>query len=124
MRPSARWMLLAGLASIGTAKLASWLLAGDALAPPWQLLLALLPIPFFIGFIWAELAYWRALDELHRRIALDALAVAFPAAIALGYLVESLQQAGFLAGVGIGDVWPWMGLLWLPALLWSRARYA
>ena len=94
MRPSARWMLLAGLASIGTARLASWLLAGDAL------------------------------DELHRRIALDALAVAFPAAIALGYLVESLQQAGFLAGVGIGDVWPWMALLWLPALLWSRARYA
>jgi hypothetical protein len=65
----------------------------------------------------------RGLDELQRRIQLEALAIAFPAAMMLGMAVEYLQKAGFARGVEVGDVWPIMLLLYVPAILFARWRY-
>lgn len=55
---------------------------------------ALLPAVAMAAFLWAEIGCVRQLDELHRRVQLEALAVAFPLAILLVFTVGSLERAG------------------------------
>ena len=88
-----------------------------------QVIISLLPIPFFIAFIWAELRWIRDQDEFHRGVILESLAIAFPLAIVIGVVVEALQKAGVLTTLTVGDVWPFMALTWLPALWIARRRY-
>jgi hypothetical protein len=121
-----RWLFnpyAAGALSAGSALVAAWLLRGTALPQASRVLVALLPVPFFLLFIAAELVWIRRTDEFHRRVLLDSLAIAFPAGIALGIAVEGLQRAGFLSEWRIGEFWPLMGLLFIPALLLSYKRY-
>jgi hypothetical protein len=101
----------------------SWLLEAHALSPALRLLVALVPVPVFTGFIVSEIQVLRRLDELQKRIQLEALAIAFPAGIILAIAVEYLQKAGFLTEWTFGDVWPYMALLYLPAYLIARGRY-
>ncbi len=101
----------------------SWLLESFDLARGIRLLAGLFPVPVFSLFIFAEIRLLRRLDEMHKRIQLEALAIAFPAAIVLGLAVEYLQKAGFLSGWDAGDVWPYMALLYFPAYLLARRRY-
>jgi hypothetical protein len=84
---------------------------------------AVLPVPFFLWFIVAELRWVRSLDEFHQRVVLQSLAIAFPAALLLAVTVERLQKGGFVTGWSVGDVWPFMALLWLPALWIAYRRY-
>ena len=93
------------------------------LDPSARLALALLPVVLFAGLISVFVLAARALDELQRKIQLEALAIAFPAAGALGMTVEYLQKAGFVLDWTIGDVWPWMILLYVPAWFAARWRY-
>ena len=86
-------------------------------------IISLLPIPFFIAFIWVELRWIRAQDEFYRGVILESLAIAFPLAIVIGVVVEALQKAGVLTTLTVGDVWPFMALMWLPALWIARRRY-
>jgi hypothetical protein len=44
-------------------------------------------------------------------------------AIALAVVMESLQKAGLLQMLSVGDAWPWMALTWLPALWIAVRRY-
>lgn len=123
-RRSSGPLVVAGGASVVSALLSSWLLPSESVAAGLRLLVALLPVPFFLWFILAEVRWVRALDEFHRRVILDSLAMAFPAAIALGVLLESVQRAGYLSGWTIGDAWPAMALLWVPSLWIAYRRYA
>ena len=66
---------------------------------------------------------FRHQDEFHRGVLLESLAIAFPMAIALAVVIESLQKAGLLPTLSVGDVWPWMALTWLPALWIAVRRY-
>jgi hypothetical protein len=112
-----------GALSVGATRAANALLRGDGL-PQWaRVVVALVPLIFFFAFIWAELRWIRSQDEYHRAVLLESLAIAFPLAIAMAVAVESLQKAGVLANLTIGDVWPWMALTWLPALWLARLRY-
>ena len=61
-------------------------------------------------------------DEVFQR-KLEALAIAFPAAMLVGMGVEYLQKAGFARSLDVGDVWPVMFLLYVPALLFAHWRY-
>lgn len=60
--------------------------------------IALLPLPAFGWFLWRYVQHIRALDELRHRIELEALAIAFPLAIALLMTLGQLQKAR--SGVG------------------------
>jgi hypothetical protein len=114
--------LIAAMAAAGGAWLSSWVVRHLTLPVPARLAVALLPAPLFVWFILAELAALRRLDEFHRRVLLDALAIAFPAAILVGVTIDALQKGGFVTDWSVGDVWPFMALLWVPAL-WLAYRH-
>lgn len=101
----------------------SWSLDHVALGRWARLALALVPVGLWSAAIILLVRAMRALDELQRRIHLEALAIAFPCALMLGMTVEYLQKAGFAPGLGVGEVWPAMALLYVPALAFAHWRY-
>lgn len=114
--------LLAGLTLVAVIAV-SWSLQHLSIPPDVRLALAMIPVALWSGAIVVLVMTFRSLDELQRRIQLEALAIAFPAAMMLGMTVEYLQKAGYAVGVGVGDVWPFMFLLYVPALVYAHARY-
>lgn len=123
-RNTSRWLAIAAALSIGSALVAhrtlDWL---DVTSPVARLLIALSPVPFFVAFVLAEFRWIREQDEFHRRVLLESLAIAFPLVIAEGVTIEALQSVGYLSAVSIGDLWPFMALSWVPALLIAARRY-
>jgi uncharacterized membrane protein len=117
-------VIIAGMISGLSALLAPLILLHTNFPLAARVLISLLPLPFFIAFIWAELQWIRSQDEFHRGVILESLAIAFPLAIVIAVVVESLQNAGLLMTLTVGDVWPFMALSWLPALWVARRRYS
>jgi hypothetical protein len=70
------------------------LLQSAALVGPLRIVVAMLPLPFFLLFLLTEVRYMRNLDEMQRRIQLEALAIAFPAVLLLLLTLGLLQVAG------------------------------
>lgn len=62
---------------------------------PEALAVALLPVPAFVWFILCIVRGVRRLDELEQRIQLEALALAFPAALVIVFTAGLLDLAGF-----------------------------
>ena len=89
--------------------------------PTGRVLVALIPVPFFLFFIVAESRWIGAQDEYHRKVVLDSLAIAFPLVIAEAVTLEALQRGGLLLGVSVGDFWPYMAITWV-ACWWIAAR--
>lgn len=106
-------------AVIGT----SLALERTSLLPGWRFALALLPIPFAVWVIRTLVRELRCADEFQRHVMLESLAIAYPCALLVGMIVEYLQKGGFLVGTTVGDVWPIMGLLWVPALYYAKRSY-
>ena len=71
-------LLVRGLLWVSVYFIARGLLALDALSPPARTGIALLPIPFFAWWLWTWMRGISEMDELERRIELEALAFAFP----------------------------------------------
>jgi hypothetical protein len=111
--------ILAGLAAL----VSSWTLRNVSLPTEVRFLVALVPGPFFVWFILAELRALKRIDEFQRRVLLESLAIAFPAAITIAVVIDGLQKGGFVTGWSIGDVWPFLALTWLPALWIVDRRY-
>jgi hypothetical protein len=122
-RRPVRWLYLTGCFTLVAVIGVSWALEHASLEPPARLALALVPVALWAGAIALFVIALRSLDELQRRIQLEALAIAFPSAMLLGMLVEYLQKAGFARDLAVGDVWPVMFLLYVPALLFAHWRY-
>jgi heme/copper-type cytochrome/quinol oxidase subunit 2 len=121
--PTRRWLIVAGVLAIASALVAHRADRLGIVSPVLRVVIALLPIPFFLLFIYAEFRWISEQDEFHRRVFLESLAIAFPLVIVEGVAVEALQTAGYLASVSIGDIWPLMALTWVPALLFAARRY-
>jgi hypothetical protein len=56
---------------------------------------ALLPVPFLAAFLWIYARGVGMMDELERRIHLEALALAFPVALLVVFTAGLLDLAGF-----------------------------
>ncbi len=88
----------------------------------WLLALSLTPMIGAVAAAWAILrALWR-MDEMQRRIQLDAIALSF-----LGTALLTFGW-GFAEGSGLPhlrafQVWPIMGTLWIVGLFVARRRY-
>jgi hypothetical protein len=91
--------------------------------PPWgRVLAALLPAPFFARFLWRWMRRVAVMDELERRIELEALAVAFPLALVLLSTIDLLVVA--VPSARLDDVpWIWLPLLYYVGLWWAKRRY-
>ena len=57
------------------------------------------------GFVVALVRVARSQDEYHRRVHLDAVAIAFPISLALVFAVGYLRGEGMLAGRDPRDLW-------------------
>jgi NADH:ubiquinone oxidoreductase subunit 6 (subunit J) len=86
---------------------------------------ALLPIPPFVLFLAMVLKEIRSLDELWRRIHLEALAIAFPLAVLLLMILGLMELA---TGLSPDDwsyrhVWVFMPIFYVIGVLVSIRRY-
>lgn len=116
--------LLLALGSYAALLLVSiWWLGTEALSDsPWRIVVALLPVPAAAWALWDFVERVRSLDELLRRIHLEALAIGF------GGTLLVVFSWGFLEGVGIEPlsgfvVFGILMVLYGLGLLWAQRRY-
>ena len=95
--------------------------------PPWaRIAIALLPVPFFIFYLWTWFKGAAAMDELQRRIELEALGFAFPAAVVLLMTIGLLDLAVTLSpkDFSLHNVWLMLPLLYYIGLWRAQRRYS
>ncbi len=122
-KPATR-VLVAVIALILSIIVVSWLLETQELGPALRLALVLAPVT---AWIFALLAYFRLiqqLDELQRRIHLEALAIAFSGLAVAIFACEYLRKAGFISFLKPDYVLMMMLILWPLgfAIAWRRYR--
>jgi hypothetical protein len=93
-KPPGQWtVILTGAAWVLVYLVTRELLDRDQLPDGWRIVVALAPMIPFVFFLVFMLAGVRSMDELHRRIQLEALAIAFPLAILLFMVLGLLELA-------------------------------
>jgi hypothetical protein len=96
------------------------------IAERWiRIAVALIPIPFFVSFLWLWMKGVGTMDELERRIQLEALALAFPL---MAVLLMTLGLLEVAVGLNPDDwsfrhVWLMMPLLYYFSLWRAKRRY-
>lgn len=112
------WLLAWGISAV--------LLATLDLGTVPRAVVALLPLPAFAWFLWRYVRYIRTLDELRHRIELEALAIAFPLAVALLMGLGQLQLARpGVAGVPVtSGFWLYLAVFYLLGRGIAERRYA
>ena len=98
------------------------LLQHAAIAAPWRDVVALSPMLAALAMAWVILRELRRMDELQRRIQLEALGFSFAGTAILTF------SYGFLEGLGyprlsMFTVWPMLAALWIVGLAVARRRY-
>ena len=90
-----------------------------------DLVLALVPVPFFAALIYWYVRAVRSMDELGRRIQLEALAWAFPIALVVAFTAGLLDLAGFHGEQDwdLPRLWPLLLLPYWCALALAQRRY-
>jgi len=101
------------------------LLDSFPLDAPLRVVVALLPIPFFALFLMSILMQIRGLDELERRVHLEALVIAFPLAMLLLMTLGLLELAVSLSpdDWSYSHIWPYLALFYFLGLAIARRRY-
>lgn len=105
--------------------LARLVLKQPDLAQPLRVTVALLPIPVFALFLLSFIRGLKALDELERRIQLEALVIAFPLAILLIMMLGLLELAVPLSpeNWSYRHIWPFLTMFYFIGLAIARKRY-
>lgn len=88
-------------------------------------MVALLPLPFFLMWLVGLLREMRAMDELQRRIQLEALGVAFPLTLVLIMTLGLFEAARPLNpdNWSFRHVWQFLVLFYVIGLFVARRRY-
>jgi hypothetical protein len=119
----ARTVLVAVIALILSVIVVSWMLKSLELGPALRLVLVLAPVT---AWVFALLAYFRLiqrLDELQKRIHLEALAFAFSGLAVAMIACEYLRKAGFISTLKPDYVLMIMMVLWLIGFVIAWRRY-
>jgi hypothetical protein len=98
-------------------------LSHDGVSGGWRVVVSLLPMVPGLGMCWAVLRQLRRMDELQRRLQLEALAFAFATTALLTFSYGFLENVGF-PRASMFTVWPGMGVAWVVGLALARRRYA
>jgi hypothetical protein len=115
--------MMAALAVYGVMLVGSIeLLTHVAMASPWRDIVALCPMLPAAAVAWIVLRELRRMDELQRRIQLEAIGFSFAGTAILTF------SYGFLEGLGyprlsMFSVWPILAVLWIVGLVMARRRY-
>jgi hypothetical protein len=95
-------------------------------AQTWlRVAIALLPMPFFVWYLWTWFTGAAAMDELQRRIELEALGFAFPATVVFLMTIGLLDLAVTLPpdDFSLHHIWLMLPLLYYIGLLRAKRRY-
>jgi hypothetical protein len=90
-----------------------------------RITIALAPIPIFAWFLVSFIGTIRSLDELERRIHLEAMAIAFPVGILLLQILALMQRAVELKfeDWSYAHVWIYLPIFYFLSLGLVRKRY-
>ncbi len=101
------------------------MLLEQRLGAPLAIAVALLPVPFFGLWLLAMVRGIRQMDELERRIQLEAVAVGFPLALLLLMTLGLLELAITLSpdDWSYRHVWAFLPIFYLVGLALARRRY-
>jgi hypothetical protein len=118
------WQLGGSLVAYTALLMASILALQHGVQPgPWRTAIAVMPMLPAVGICWAVTANLRRIDEMQRRVQLEALALAFMGTAFITFTYGFLENAG-LPRLSMFAVWPLMGTLWIIARLACARRYA
>jgi hypothetical protein len=118
-------LLARGLLWVSVYLLAHGLLMRD-LPPAVRVIVALLPVPFFVWYVWTWMRGVGEMDELERRIELESLGFAFPATLVWLMTIGLLDLAVPLDTEAFSGhhVWLMMPMLYYVGLWRAKRRYA
>jgi hypothetical protein len=118
-------LLVRGLLWLSVYLISRGLLAMDIASPALRVAIALVPAPFFVWWLWTWMKGVSEMDELERRIELEALALAFPLAVVFLMTMGSLDVAVALDpdDWSIRHVWAMMPMLYYIGLWRAKRRY-
>lgn len=118
-------MLVRGLLWFSIYALSRGLLAMDLEPAALRVGIALMPVPFFVWWLWTWMMGVSQMDELERRIELEALAFAFPLAVILLMTLGLLDIAVPLNpdDFSLRHIWALMPLLYYIGLWRAKRRY-
>jgi hypothetical protein len=118
-------LLIRGLLWVSLYMISRGLLALGSLPPAARIAVALLPVPFFVYYLWTWMKGVSEMDELERRIELEALGFAFPAAVVVLMTFGLLEVAITLNpdDFGLRHVWALMPVLYYAGLWRAKRRY-
>ena len=103
-----------------------WALESDVQSNALRIVIALAPTPFFIWWLWTWLEGVSRMDELQRRIELEALAFAFPVTLVLLATLGLIDVAITLNpdDFSLRHVWLMMPMLYYIGLWRAQRRYS
>jgi hypothetical protein len=116
-------MLVAVIALILSFIVVSYLLKTQELGPALRLALVLAPVAAWVFALMSYSRLIQRLDELQRRIHLEALAFAFTGLAVAMIACEYLRKAGFIAALKPDYVLLMMMVLWPLGFVIARRRY-
>jgi hypothetical protein len=119
-------LLVRGLLWVSVYLLSRGLLNLEIGEPALRIAVSLLPAPFFVWYLWTWMKGVAAMDELQRRIELEALGFAFPTMLVLLMTIGLLDLAIALpAGdFSLHQLWLMMPMLYYIGLWRAQRRYA
>ena len=117
--------IVAGVIWVVIYWIALYFLKNPETSAPVKVAMVLLPAIPFSFFLFRFIGHVRSLDELHRRVHLEALAVAFPIATLFLMTLGLVEKAGALSPKywSYQDVWYYLPIFYLIAVTISWRRY-
>jgi len=118
-------LLIRGLLWVSIFMLSRGLLEMD-FGPAWlRVVVALFPVPFFIWYLWTWFNGAAAMDELQRRIELEALGFAFPATAVYLMTIGLLDLAITLPpeDFSLHHIWMFLPIAYYAGLWRAKRRY-
>jgi hypothetical protein len=118
-------LLIAGLLWVSIFMISRGLLEMELPDRDVRILIAFAPVPFFIWFLWVWMKGVAAMDELQRRIELEALAFAFPITVVMLMTLGLMELAIPLNpdDWSYRHVWAMMPALYYLGLWRAKRRY-
>jgi cadmium resistance protein CadD (predicted permease) len=114
--------VLWGFAALATAVTVNWIFKHEELHSPAKPLLGFMPALMAILFVVSFVKDVRKLDEMRRRIHLQAAAIAFLLTVILTFVFDGLDNAGIYRAT-LSDLNSATGLIWAAALIILSLRY-
>ena len=118
----ARPFVLWGIAALATALTVEWIFRHEELHSPARPMLGFLPALLAVLFVVAFVKDVRKLDEMKRRIHLQAAAIAFLLTVILTFVFDGLKSAGIYSAT-LADLDTATVLIWAAALIFLSLRY-